>query len=147
MLLCLVLLLVIYIYQQLSVFIPDLKHQIRYVKECNRPMYDFYMGAVKYLEQGNKLPIYSNPYFAISGLAERYHSGKLDGYYALVFHDGDVAIYHNDDRTMLVYYKYLTRDILLRAGITQEEVIHGIEQARFYEREGLYAFIEKYMKD
>lgn len=133
-------------YQQLSIFFPNLKSQIRYVKEYNKPLYNFYMDAVQYLKDGNALPIYSNPYFVMTGIAEKYEREKMTGYYALVFHDGDVAIYHNHDRVMLCFYKYLIADILAKAGVTQEEVAQLIEQARVFEREGFEVFKQKYMK-
>jgi len=146
MLSTLVVMIIVLTYQQLSIFFPNLKSQIRYVKECNKPIYNFYMDVIQYLKDGNALPIYSNPYFVMTGVAEKYERDKMTGYYALVFHDGDVAIYHNHDRIMLVYYKYLIADVLFRAGITQEDVAQCIEQARVFEKEGSKVFLEKYIR-
>ena len=118
------------------------KHTIRYIsKETEKAYYD----TLRLIDNGATIPIYSSVYFCLSGLAERYHEGELKGYYFLVFHDGDVALYNEQGEILMTsVWKPLLRDLVSKAGHEDDEVKICRTISNYYYKHGVKEFIKKF---
>ena len=118
------------------------KHTIGYMsKETEKA----YHNTLKLIDSGATIPIYSNEYFCLCGIAEKYHTGELRGYYFLVFSDGDVALYNEQGEILMTsVWKPLLRDLVSKAGYSDDDIKLCRTISNYYYKHGVKEFIKKF---
>ena len=118
------------------------KHTIGYMsKETERAYYN----TLKLIDSGATISIYSNEYFCLCGIAEKYRTGELRGYYFLVFSDGDVALYNEQGEILMTsVWKPLLRDLVSRAGHSDDDIKLCRTISNYYYKHGAIEFIKKF---
>lgn len=118
------------------------KHTIKYMsKKAEKAYYD----TLRLIDSGATIPIYSNEYFCLCGISEKYYSGVLRGYYFLVFSDGDIALYNEQGEILMTsVWKPLLKDLVSRAGHSADDIKLCRTISNYYYEHGVSEFIKKF---
>lgn len=104
-----------------------------------------YYSTLKLIDSGATIPIYSNEYFCLCGIAEKYYTGELRGYYFLVFNDGDIALYNEQGEILMTsVWKPLLKDLVSRAGHSDDDIKLCRTISNYYYKHGVDEFIKKF---
>lgn len=115
------------------------------IKHMSKEVEKAYHNTLKLIDSGVTIPIYSNEYFCLCRIAEKYHTGELRGYYFLVFSDGDVALYNEQGEILMSsVWKPLLRDLVSRAGHSDDDIKLCRTISNYYYKHGAIEFIKKF---
>lgn len=118
------------------------KHTIKYISKETE---NAYYNTLRLINNGATIPIYSSVFFCLSGLAEKYHEGKLKGYYFLVFDDGDIVLYSDRGEILMTsVWKPLLSDLVSRAGHSESDIKLYRTISNYYYKHGVEEFIKKF---